>query len=122
MKNEKLYSVTTVSGTFRTRKTEVMTAEEAKRVSMLPGVHSVTMVEHEGGQVTDSSKRLQEWMRAAGLNQQQAAEVFGVKKRCLQYWLHGRQLPGPATQLLSVLESHPMIQSFLLSSHTSETP
>jgi DNA-binding transcriptional regulator YiaG len=68
--------------------------------------------------MVNSSRQLQEWMQAAGLNQQQAAEVFGVKKRCLQYWLQGRQLPGPAEQLLSVLEQHPSVQSFLLSSHT----
>ena len=65
-----------------------------------------------------SSERLQEWLQAANLNQAQGAAVFGVKKRCFQYWLQGRQLPGPATQLLCVLESHPKIQSFLLSSHT----
>lgn len=64
------------------------------------------------------SERLQRWFSDSGLNQVDAAAVFGVGRRCFQYWLQGRQLPGPAGQLLSVLEQHPSVQSFLLSSHT----
>ena len=64
-------------------------------------------------------ERLNQWIEQQGLNQQQAADVFGVKRRCLQYWLQGRQLSGPAKQLLTVLEQHPHFHAFLLSNHTS---
>lgn len=43
-----------------------------------------------------------------GLSQAQFAQKYGIEKKTLQHWEHGRRNPvGPAATLLRVIATHP---------------